>query len=121
MASEETLFDRTGSPIAYVATDGSTIYLWSGIAVAYFHSERVYGWNGKHLGSFHNGVIYDASGLRIGFTGSKCPSATRMQPNKSVKRVRSVKSVRNVASIRPIRSLSNSNQPLEDFLRAGQR
>ena len=45
---EITLYNRKGKPVAYVADEGeSSIYLWSGRAVAYVGEDKIYGWNGK--------------------------------------------------------------------------
>lgn len=74
------LYNKNGEPVAYIADDGETIYLWNGHAVAYLYKDKVYGWNGKHLGWFVDGIIYDLRGLIVCFIRSKCPVATYAEP-----------------------------------------
>ena len=113
---EVTLYNKKGKPVAYIANDGETIYLWEGRAVAYLYDEKVYGWNGSHLGWFHNGIVYDLHGLRVGSIRSKCPVVTSVEPIKSVKFVKSVKSVGSVPSVKPIFSSGYSDEDLGNFL-----
>lgn len=51
---EITLFETSGQPTAYIATEDMTIFLWTGEPVAYFIKNSIYGFNGKHLGWFEN-------------------------------------------------------------------
>ena len=69
---EETLYDKKGDTVAYIATDyHGAIFLWDGQPVAYLYEEdHLYGINGRHLGWFINEIIYDQEGARIGFTSS---------------------------------------------------
>lgn len=39
---EETLYDLEGNPIAYIAYDNNTIYLWNGTPVAYLEPDTQY-------------------------------------------------------------------------------
>ena len=64
IASEITLFDRDGSPVAYIDTsDNYTIYLWDGTPSAYLadssatNSLTIYGFNGKLLCSCRKNLV----------------------------------------------------------------
>ncbi len=117
---ETTLYDKNGKPTAYIANDDeSSIYLWTGHAVAYIDGEVVYGWNGHHLGWLIAGVIYDIQGKRVGFTRDKCPVVTQIEPVKNVKYVKYVKYVRYAPYARPALSLGLSEQDFENFLKNG--
>ena len=118
--SERTLYDAGGRAIAYIADDGSSIYLWHGEAVTYLEGDELYGWNGRHLGWFDDGVVYDSSGHRVGFVREACPVVTHVEPVKSVKQVQRVKCVRHVAWVKPVFQLSTSPQPLVVFLESGR-
>lgn len=109
-----------GKPIAYIANDNETIYLWDGHAVAYLYNDKAYGFNGRHLGWFIGGIIYDLQGLKIGFVGNKCPSVKSISPIKSVKHVKSIKSVRSVPNVRPVLSIGYSDRDFEAFLESGE-
>lgn len=89
---ETTFYDKDGQPVAYLADDGETIYLWEGHAVAYLRSDNLYGWNGDHLGWFVDGVIHDLEGFSAGFVGEKCPVATYAEPAKYAKYAKHAKS-----------------------------
>ena len=80
---ETTIFNKNGRPVAYIADDGETIYLWDGRAVGYLFKDQVFGWNGKQLGWFANGTIFDIYGLRTGFIKSKSPIPTDIEPGKT--------------------------------------
>lgn len=118
-AVEETLFDRGGRATAYIASDGNTIYMWDGHAVAYLVDDKLYGWNGRHLGWFVNGVIYDSSGYRTGFNRSRCPVATYAAPAKYAKYARYAKYSRHAAYARPALSTGLSGTELAVLLRSG--
>jgi hypothetical protein len=47
---EIALFNKHGKPVAYIAEDGETVYLWDGRPVAYLSDDKVYGWNGRQVG-----------------------------------------------------------------------
>lgn len=116
---EITLFNKLGQPVAYMADDGETIYLWDGRAVAYLYEEQIYGWNGKHLGWFANGTIFDIYGLRSGFIKSKSPLVTQMEPLKPVKQIKQVKNVRQVPVAKPVLCYGFSAKNLEEILEEG--
>ncbi|MFI8661844.1 4-fold beta flower protein [Rhodococcus qingshengii] len=113
-----TLYDRRGVPEAYIASDLSSIYLWSGKPVAYLDSFHIYSWGGRHIGWFENGILHDARGRRVGFTSSNCPSATRLAPMKSMKSMQPMKSMKSMAPMKPMLSMSNSQSGLAEFLSA---
>ena len=117
---EITLYDKNGNPIAYIADDNETVYLWDGRAVAYINGDLVYGFNGTHLGWFIREVIYDKQGRKIGFIDKTCSLVKSVKPVKSVKHVKSVKSGRSIANIRPVLSIGYSNDSLESFLERGK-
>jgi hypothetical protein len=120
--AEITIFDASGSAVAYIAADSEgTIYLWSGDAVAFLHGEHVYGFNGQHLGWFDSGIVRDGKGCAVGFTKEACPKVTKVEPVKRVKKVKRVKSVRRVAPVRLVNKLATSSLPLAIFLQSGAR
>jgi hypothetical protein len=118
---EIALFNKNGKPVAYIADDGKTIYLWDGHPVAYLSGDKVYDWNGRQLGWFNNGTIFDIYGLRSGFIKSKSPIATEMEPFKSRKHHKPVKGERQPQAIKPILCYGYSNKNLEDLLEAGSK
>jgi hypothetical protein len=66
---EIALLNRAGVGTAYVDTeDGSTIYLWSGVPVAYLEEDVIFGFNGRHLGWFEDGIVRGSRGMRVGYT-----------------------------------------------------
>ena len=113
---EITLFNKSGKPVAYIANDRETIYLWDGHAVAYLSNDNVYGWNGKHLGWFVNKIVYDLHGFKVGFTREKCPVATYAEPAKYAKYAKYAKFARYAAFARPALSLGYSEKDLRKFL-----
>jgi hypothetical protein len=118
---ESTLFNKNGKPVAYIADDGETIYLWDGRPVAYIHEDRLYGWNGKPLGWFVNGTVFDIYGLRSGFIKSKSPIATEVEPLKAAKRLKPAKGKGQSQVIKPVLCYGYSNKSLEDLLETGLR
>lgn len=118
---ETTLFNKTGRPVAYIATDGETIHLWDGRAVAYLVGDQVFGWNGKQLGWFDNGTIFDIYGLRAGFIKSKSPIPTDIEPKKPAPQTKSSKSVRQGGVAKPVMCYGYSNRSLFDLLEEGSR
>jgi hypothetical protein len=116
---EISLFNKNGKPVAYIADDGGTIYLWDGRPVAYLSEDQVYGWNGRQLGWFHNGTLFDIYGLRAGFIKSKSPIATDVEPLKSQKNLKPVKGKKQARVIKPILCYGYSNKTLENLLEAG--
>lgn len=116
---ETTLFNRNGKPVAYIADDKETIYLWDGRAVAYLSEDQVYGYNGKQLGWFANGTVFDIYGLRSGFMLSKSPIVTHREPIKSPKKTKKAKAVRQIAVVKPALCYGYSEKILEDLLAEG--
>jgi hypothetical protein len=114
---ETTIYSKNGEPVAYIADDGESLYVWDGYAVAYLYEDKVYGWNGEHLGWFVDGIIYDLQGLRVGFIRDRCPAATYAEPAKSAKYARSAKSARSAPSARS--AFSTGYKELRDFLEKG--
>lgn len=110
-ASEVSLFNQQGEPVAYIDTsDEYTVYLWSGEPVAYltdssaYGSLAVYGFNGKLLGWYVDGAVYDRNGGVSGFVKGCCPlyePYTRYEPYKGYKRYKPYKSYRKYESYRP--------------------
>ena len=116
---EITLFNKNGKPVAYIADDGETIYLWDGRPVAYLFEDKIFGWPGRQLGWFHNGTVFDIYGLRAGFIKSKSPIATEIEPLKPQKHLKPAKGKKQTQVIKPILCYGYSNNTLEDLLEAG--
>jgi hypothetical protein len=117
---EETLYDKHGSPIAYIADDGeNSIYLWRGHAVAYTVDNLLYGWNGRHLGWYEKGILYDGNGWRIGSLGQYCPCSLSTGLTKYEKYSKYAKFSRYAPYTQPTLSSSYGDESLEDFLKAG--
>jgi hypothetical protein len=117
---EVTLFDKKGKPVAYLADDGETVYLWNGSLVAYLYEDKLYGWNGKQLGWFVNGTVFDIYGLRAGFIKSKSPLVTEIEPPKTVKQMKGIKKVRQPQVVKPVMCYGYSGKPLEELLEEGK-
>ena len=110
-ASEVSLFNQRGEPVAYIDTaDEYTIYLWSGEPAAYltdssaYGSLAVYGFNGKLLGWYVDGTIYDRNGGVSGFIKGCCPlyePYTMYEPYKGYKRYKPYKRYREYESYQP--------------------
>ena len=116
---ETTLFNKNGKPVAYIADDGKTIYLWNGRAVAYLSEDKVYGSNWKQLGWFVNGTIFDIYGLRSGFILSKSPIVTQVEPIKSPKQISKIKGIKQISVVKPSLCYGYSDKLLEDLLAEG--
>lgn len=116
---EITLFNKNGKPVAYIASDGETIYLWDGRPVAYLVDDKVYGWHGRQLGWFQNGTVFDIYGLRAGFIKSKSPIATEVEPLKAQKRLKPSRGEKQTRVIKPVLCYGYSNRTLEDLLEKG--
>lgn len=119
---EETLFDVSGSPTAYIArNDQNTIYLWNGTPVAYLDlNNLIYGFNGKHLGWFENGIVRNLSGEKNGYIKATLPRYASYEPYKSYKQYKPYKSYKSYANYKPYYSYNQSNKPLIQFLSAGR-
>lgn len=116
---ETTLYNKNGKPVAYIADDGETVYLWDGRAVAYLLDDRVYGWNGKQLGWFDNGTIFDIYGLRSGFIKKKSPITTDLEPVKATKHIKAVKRERQPHMVKPVMCYGFSTKTLEELMEGG--
>ena len=110
-ATEVTLFDKSGTPVAYIDTDDEyTVYLWNGTPAAYLTSSSarnslsLYGFNGKLLGWWVDGAIYDTGGTVSGFVKNCCPMHepyTKYEPYKSYKRYKPYKRYREYEKFQP--------------------
>jgi hypothetical protein len=118
---ETTLFNKNGKPVAYIAADGETIYLWDGRAVACLAGDKIFGWNGRQLGWFDNGTVFDIYGLRAGFIKSKSPIPMDIEPHKPGKQAKSVKSVKQGSVAKPAMCYGYSSKSLEELLEEGSR
>jgi hypothetical protein len=116
---EISLYNQNGAPVAYIADDNETIYLWNGQPVAYLYGEKVYGYSGRHLGWFINGIIYDGVGEKIGFTSEKCPSMKGSAPLKAHKHMKQLKGTKEMAQMRPMLRASCSSADFKAFLEQG--
>jgi hypothetical protein len=116
---EITLFNKNGKPVAYIADDGESIYLWDGRPMAYVSEDKVFDWTGRQLGWFNNGTIFDIYGLRSGFIKSKSPIATEMEPLKPQKHLKPSKGERHSQVLKPVLCYGYSSKNLEDLLEAG--
>lgn len=116
---ETSLFNKNGKPVAYIAADGETIYLWDGRAVAYLIEDKVFGWNGRQLGWFANGTLFDIYGLRAGFIKSKSPIPTDIEFGKPGKQAKGSKSSRQGTVAKPVMCYGYSNRSLEEILEDG--
>jgi hypothetical protein len=115
---EISLFNKHGKPVAYIADDGETIYLWDGRPVAFLSDDKLYDWSGRQQGWYNNGTVFDIYGLRSGFIKSKSPIATEMEPLKPQKHLKPVRGEKQTQAIKPILCYGYSNKSLEDLLEA---
>jgi hypothetical protein len=105
--NEVALFDQRGEATAYIAlNDELTIYLWSGIPVAYLDRENgddfhVYGFNGKHLGWFVGGIIWGHDG-NAGCAVKDRLQFVQLEPLKALKQLKPIKSLEELAPLRPL-------------------
>ena len=116
------IYDIKGDPVAYITAQfRPTIFLWSGIPVAYLHEEKyVYGINGNHLGWFRNEILFNNDGERIGFTFSTCPVATAKEPVKGKKQTMAKPRPRYRAKSPPKFLFRFADQNLAEFLTEGR-
>jgi 4-fold beta flower protein len=117
---EVALYNKKGKPVAYIAEDGETVYLWDGNPVAYLYEDKVYGLNGKQLGWFTNGTVFDIYGLRAGFIKSKSPIITELDPPKTMKQMGGARKVRQPQVVKPVMCYGYSGKPLEELLAEGK-
>ncbi len=113
-----TLYDYTGRAVAY-SDDGETIYLFSGMPVAYFYGELVYGFGGQQLGTIQHGWIRDNEGFCVFFTenavGGPVKPIKQTEPIKCVKQINPIKSIRHIPLVRAVDQSGWSNLHGESF------
>ncbi len=117
---ETTLYNKNGKPVAYIAEDKETVYLWDGRPVAYLLDGKVFGWNGRQLGWFDNGTIFDIYGLRTGFIKSKSPIPTDLEPGKPAKQAKGARGARQSPLAKPVMCYGYSSRSLEQILEEGR-
>ena len=67
LAEDTTLFDREGTPVAYIVwKDDTLIRLWEGEPVAKMKGQQIYGINGRHIGWIIEGIVRDLDGKMVG-------------------------------------------------------
>jgi hypothetical protein len=118
------LFGRGGMAVAYIdAADGSTIYLWGGVPVAYLDDTTIFGFNGRHLGWFEDGIVRNGRGERAGFTEETLASiggTPRFPQTASMRQTRPVPLPPIPAPPRPAFADIDSIVPLRDLLALGR-
>lgn len=120
--TEVTLFDKAGTPVAYISTDEErTIYSFDGRPLAYLEGNNIYGFNGNHLGWFEDGVVRDKQGCPAGFVSQKLKRFARFQPNKSFKKFKPFKRFRKFAPFKPFNKSTQSSQGLKELLELGAK
>ena len=123
--SSTSLYDSTGSPIAYVETDLS-VYLWSGEPVAYVvpvdsqDDSNLFGFNGKHLGWIRVGVVYDQNGKVVGAIKEAFSNPVRIQAPQAPKAPLPPKSPKATPSPRPNFTYKWSKTNFREFLEQGR-
>lgn len=119
---EVTLYDKDGTPIAYIATDEDrTIYSFDGRPLAYLEGNSIYGFNGNHLGWFEDGVVRDKHGHPAGFVSQRLKVFARFQPHKSFKKFKPFKRFRRFAQFKPFDKSTPSSQGLKGLLESGAK
>mgnify|MGYP001500547554 CR=1 FL=1 len=117
---EQTLYDSSGRPAAYIADDPyHSIYLWTGLAVAYIDHGCLYAWSGSHLGWFADGVLYDLQGLRVASVSAHCPVPTLAARAKDPKLPQRLRSPQHPTLPQPPFSSAYSSMAATDFLLSG--
>lgn len=115
----ETLYNKTGKPIAYIYDDKEHIYLYNGKAVGYLKNDSVYSFSGRYLGWIYNSWFYDRKGKPTFFTenssGGPVKPVRKVKPVKGVRKVKPVKSVREIKPVKPVRSLNWSELSNENY------
>lgn len=119
---EVTLYDKSGTPIAYISTDEDrTIYSFDGRPLAYLEGNSIYGFNGNHLGWFEDGVVRDKQGCPAGFVSQRLKAFARFQPHKSFKKFKPFKRFRRFAPFKPFYKSTPSSQGLKGLLESGAK
>lgn len=116
-ATEVTIFDHQGEAVAYVDTDDdATIFMWSGLPVAYVNGTNIYGFNGRHLGWINQGIFYDHEGYVVGFFKNATTTLTQLEPLKGIKQLKPLCALKELEPLRPLFSSFWTNTPLSIFL-----
>jgi len=63
-----TFYNSTGRPVAWIANDSQSIYLFDGTPVAWIADDAVYSYSGRYLGWLQNGWVWDRTGHAVFFT-----------------------------------------------------
>src|SRR5450759_107079 len=116
-AAEITIFDHQGEAVAYVDTDEkTTVFMSSGLPVAYISGSNIYGFNGKHLGWIDQGILYGHEGYGIGFFKGATSTLTQLEPLKGLKQLKPLRALKELEPLRPLFSSYWTNTPLGIFL-----
>lgn len=82
---EITLFNKLGTPEAYIKEKDQTIFLWDGNVAAYIEGDHIYSWDGNHIGWYEDDILFNLEGCKIASTKWACPSVTAVEPRKAKK------------------------------------
>jgi hypothetical protein len=116
-ADEITIFDHHGEAVAYVDTnEQATVFMWSGLPVAYISGNNIYGFNGKHLGWINQGIIYDHDGNGVGFFKNATTTLTQLESLKDLKQLKPLRALKELEPLQPLLSSYWTNTPLSIFL-----
>lgn len=119
---EETLYDISGTLVAYITYDYEPIiYMWNGKPVVYLDQDCIYGFNGKHLGWFENGYIRDLLGFIVGFNKYATDVFLVREPYKSFKQFQPFKNFKELKKLKPLYSRVKSSESLSVFLKKGTK
>ncbi|MFA6469467.1 MAG: 4-fold beta flower protein [Bacteroidota bacterium] len=108
MDSRIILYNQYGRAIAYVDTDGESVYLYSGKPVAWMSDGSFYAYRGKYFGWMQDGWVMDRSGDCVFFSDitrdgpEKPPRQAR--PKRTARSARPAKKTKEVTPERPMRS-----------------
>lgn len=126
-AEEITLFDRNGTPTAYIDTadEDLTIYMWNGLPVAYLSTSsrdafHIYGFNGRHLGWFEDGIVRNHDGEIVGFQKGAVSKYTEYEPYKAYKKYKPYKAYKEYAPQKPYYTSGFGRESLSLFLMRGK-
>jgi hypothetical protein len=116
---EATLYDHEGRVVAYIDSDGESIYLYDGEPVAWKEGDGIYSYRGTFLGWVVAGWVLDVNGDHVFFTdsarGGPVKPVRNVGPIRGMRGVRPVRGVRAVRPVRPVRSLRWSVLSGEEF------
>ncbi len=116
-AAEITIFDHQGEAVAYVDTDEeATVFMWSGLPVAYISGTNIYGFNGKHLGWINQGILYDHEGYGVGFFKNATTTLTQLESLKGLKQLKPLRALKELEPLQLLFSSYWTNTPLGIFL-----